>query len=105
MRSTTQETRQTASTASKRKEQVCTDAERQASEILSHNSHFRGRTKTFSFRQYDDVLTVHGSVPTYYLKQLLRSLLKNVKGIRHIDDQVDVVASSGLSSVRGDHER
>lgn len=105
MRSTTQEARQTASTMSKRNGELRTDAERQAREILAHNSHFRGRTKTFSFRLQDDVLTVRGSVPTYYLKQLIRSLLKNVKGIRHVDDQVDVVASSGLSSVREDHER
>jgi hypothetical protein len=48
----------------------------------------------------DDVLTLRGRVPTFYLKQIVQSLLKNLEGVERIDNLVDVISAVGLSSVR-----
>jgi hypothetical protein len=48
----------------------------------------------------DGVLTAKGRVASFYLKQLLQTFLREVEGINRIDNQVDVVSSSGLSSDR-----
>ena len=56
------------------------------------------RNVTWEFR--NGVLTLHGSVPTFYLKQMLQTRLRNLPGVDEIDNQVDVVSSVGLSSVR-----
>jgi hypothetical protein len=57
---------------------------------------FYFRRVTFQFQ--DGVLTLRGRVPTFYLKQLLQSWLKDLDGVREIDNQVDVVSATGLSS-------
>ena len=46
------------------------------------------------------VLRVRGRVPTERLRRVLWSLLENLDGITEIDDHLDVISSSGLSSVR-----
>jgi hypothetical protein len=38
------------------------------------------------------MLVVRGSVPTYYLKQLVQTALKGLEGVRRIENQVEVVA-------------
>jgi hypothetical protein len=48
----------------------------------------------------DGVLKVSGRVPTFYLKQILQSRLANIAGVQWVDNQVDVVSSVGLSTVR-----
>ena len=47
----------------------------------------------------DGKLTLHGCVPSFYLKQTLQELLRGIEQVKQIDNQVDVVNSSGLSSV------
>lgn len=76
------------------------DAELRARRALDHHVHFRGRSDGFQFEYRDGVLTVRGRVPTFYLKQLLGSILKRIDGVRYVENQVDVVCSHGLSSVR-----
>lgn len=52
--------------------------------------------------QYDDGrLTLRGSVPSFYLKQVLQELLRNIEQIDCLANEVDVVSSTGLSSERG----
>ena len=46
------------------------------------------------------VLTLRGRVPTFYLKQVLQARLADLDGVVELRNQVDVVSSSGLSSVR-----
>lgn len=46
------------------------------------------------------VLKVRGRVPTDRLKIVLWSLIGDLDGIAEIDDQLDVISSTGLSSVR-----
>jgi hypothetical protein len=76
------------------------DLGRRAVEIVDQQSQFHGRTDRLQFETNGDVLTVRGVVPSFYLKQLLQTVLRDVDGVRMIDDRVDVVACDGLSSVR-----
>ena len=45
-------------------------------------------------------LTLTGRLPSFYLKQVLQTLLRDLDGVTRIDNRVDVVSSTGLSSVR-----
>jgi hypothetical protein len=67
---------------------------------LDSHSHFRGRVAEFHFEHRDGVLTVRGRVPTFYLKQLLQTILKRIDGVERINNQVDVVCCDGISSVK-----
>ena len=71
-----------------------------ARSLLARHSHFRGRVESFEFVVEGRMLLVRGSVPSFYLKQVLQTVLKQVTGIQRIDNQVDVVSADGLSSVR-----
>lgn len=48
----------------------------------------------------DGQLTLSGSVPSFYLRQVLQERLRSLPGVDSIVIEVDVVSSSGLSSVR-----
>ena len=74
--------------------------EQGAQELLSQHSHFRGRAGDFKYEYRASVLIVRGCVPTFYLKQVLQTVLKEVEGVAWIDNQVDVISSEGMSSVR-----
>lgn len=76
------------------------DVGQRARAIVAGHSHFHGRVSSFQFVEQDDTLVVRGCVPSFYLKQVLQTVLKAVDGVRSIDNQVDVVACDGLSSVR-----
>ncbi len=76
------------------------DMERRAFDIVARHPHFRGHAANFQFLQHDDVLIVRGCVPSFYLKQILQTVLRGVDGVAWIDNQVDVVACDGLSSAR-----
>lgn len=68
--------------------------------LLAEHDHFFGRSERFEFEQAEEVLVVRGQVPTFYLKQVLQTVLREVAGVKRIENQVDVVCSDGLSSVR-----
>jgi hypothetical protein len=67
-------------------------APQRARELLNRHPHFCGRADRFKFENVDGILVVKGTVPTYYLKQLLQSALRKLDGLR-IDVRVDVVRS------------
>jgi coenzyme F420-reducing hydrogenase alpha subunit len=69
-----------------------------ARELLSQSHHFHRRADRFFFKRQDDVLVVEGDVPTFYLKQMLQCLLRNLDEIRRVDNRVRVICSGGLSS-------
>ena len=52
------------------------------------------------FRYSQGTLTLTGRVPSFYLKQVLQTLLRDLDDVARIDNRVDVVSSTGLSSVR-----
>jgi hypothetical protein len=56
--------------------------------LLERHAHFHGRSRHFRYEADGDVLTVQGTVPRFYLKQLLQAALK-VLGVQ-IDNQVMV---------------
>jgi hypothetical protein len=51
-----------------------------------------------SWRYADGTLTLEGSVASFYLKQLLQTMLRSVENVDRISNDVDVVSSTGLSS-------
>ena len=67
--------------------------ERRARALVEAHSHFVGRARLFEFQYSEEVLVVRGSVPTFYLKQVLQSVLKDLDGVRLIDNQVTVVSN------------
>jgi len=75
------------------------DPIRTARALLAEHDHFYGRTDRFEFEQADEVLVVRGQVPSFYLKQVLQTVLGHVAGVERVENLVDVVCSDGLSSV------
>ena len=71
--------------------------EASASFLLDAHPHFHGRANRFAFECHARTLTVRGSVPSYYLKQVLQSVLRDVPGIGLIDNHVTVDSSDGVS--------
>jgi len=45
-------------------------------------------------------LTLRGCVPSFYLKQVLQELMRGIEQVDQIQNDVDVVSSTGLSSER-----
>jgi hypothetical protein len=71
-------------------------AKQRVSQGCPYSFYFRDVT----FDCHGGILTLRGRVPTFYLKQILQTLLRNIDGVVRIDNQVDVVSGAGLSSVR-----
>jgi hypothetical protein len=72
------------------------DMEQRARTIIEKHSLFTGRSRLFEFQYREEVLVIRGRVPTFYLKQVLQSVLKNLDGIRRVDNQVTVDWGDGL---------
>jgi hypothetical protein len=67
---------------------------------LERHPHFRGRSRVLSIHERDKTLFVSGQLPTFYLKQLVQETLLNLPGVQGVQNEVDVVNSDGVSSVR-----
>jgi hypothetical protein len=81
----------------KEKRKRCSKAlEHEARTLIEKHSHFVGRGCLFEFQLSEGVLIVRGNVPTFYLKQVLQTALKNLDGVRLIDNQVVVGWTDGL---------
>jgi hypothetical protein len=79
----------------------CTSTvEELAHQLLAGHPHFHGRAGNFEYEYRHDVLIVRGCVPSFYLKQVLQTVLKEVEGVACIDNRVDVISSEGTSSAR-----
>ncbi len=70
---------------------------------LSRSCHFTRHWREIRCDFEDGVLTLYGNVPSFYLKQVLQSILKDLPGIARIDNRVEVISAAGLSSVRRTH--
>ena len=53
-----------------------------------------------TFRYVQGVLILKGRLPSFYLKQLLQIRLRDLEGVERIDNRVEVVSATGLSSVQ-----
>jgi hypothetical protein len=78
---------------------ACTVAETAVEEAykrLSNGSHYFLRR---ILCEYDDgTLFISGKVPSYYRKQLVHSRLRGIEGVARVDDQIQVISPTGLSS-------
>ncbi len=72
--------------------------ENQAREHLLSNCPYAFCFRDISFDLMNGVLTLRGRVPSFYLKQILQTFLRDLAGVEQIDNQVDVVSATGLSS-------
>lgn len=59
-----------------------------------HRFYFNQVTCRFA----DGTLTLDGQVPTFYLKQILQTMLGDIEHVERISNEVRVVNSAGLSS-------
>ena len=73
-----------------------------ARRCLSENCSYAFSFRDVTFHYSNGVLTMRGRLPSFYLKQVLQTLLRDLDGVNQIDNQVDVVTSTGLSSVRAE---
>ena len=60
-------------------------------ERLELHPHFRGRTFLLAIEMVEETIVLSGSLPSFYLKQLLQEAVRGVPGVTDIDNQVDVV--------------
>jgi hypothetical protein len=56
--------------------------------VLHDSSHYPLRALRCEF--HEGVLSLHGVVPTYYLRQLAQALLSNVENVKEINNKVVV---------------
>ena len=65
-----------------------------ARRAVAQQGQLRNRVKSFEYLLDAEVLVVRGCVPTYYLKQMVQTALKDLEGVRRIDNQVEVIAGN-----------
>ena len=70
----------------------------QAHAMLARHPHFRGRSDCVRLSGVGGALTVDGVLPSFYLKQLLQRVLRDVPGVIKINNRVQVANAQGLSS-------
>lgn len=76
--------------------------EEAARAALAAHSHFRGRADHFVLVASEEAIVVSGAVPSFYLKQLLQSILQAVDGVQRVHNQVAVISPHGVSSAPQD---
>ncbi len=74
---------------------------RQAQTLIESHPQFVGRSRLFKFEYDGDTLIIHGAVPTFYLKQMLQTTLRNLDGVRLIDNRVSVGLNCACDSLPG----
>src|SRR3954452_23660823 len=52
--------------------------------------------KNVSCAYHDGVLTLHGCLPTYYLKQMAQATVARVEGVERIVNEIDVMPLPAL---------
>ena len=80
-----------------RQQEALRKVEQCAHALVNAHPHFHGRAAQFEFVCREEVLVVRGLVPTFYLKQVLQTMLKDLDGVSLIDNQVTVISPDGLS--------
>lgn len=71
-----------------------------ARDELSHHDHFRYRANSITLESHDGRLVITGRLPSFYLKQVLQTVLRTLPEVQKIDNRIDVVSCHGLSSTR-----
>ena len=68
---------------------------------LAQHVHFRGYLGCLEIDCREEKLIINGKLPSFYLKQVLQTILRDVPGVRQIDNRVNVASATGLSSTCG----
>jgi len=71
---------------------LCKSIDAQALAQLGKHSHFRGRRFDLTFELQGDVLVIRGRLPSFYLKQLVQTVLREIACVRHIENRVTVIS-------------
>ena len=71
------------------------DLIRHARQKLAQHSQLRRLVASFQFIELGETLVVRGDVPSFYLKQMIQTALRDLKGVRRIDNQVKVNRAAG----------
>jgi hypothetical protein len=67
------------------------DVEQVARERLSQDWSYATNFERISLHYEDGILTLHGRLPSFYLKQVLQTRLRGIDGVERIDNRVDVL--------------
>ena len=67
---------------------------------LTENRSYARCFRDITIEHDSGVLLLRGRLPTFYMKQVLKTLLRDLDGVDHIENQTDVVSATGLSSLR-----
>ena len=70
-------------------------AQRAASRRLEEHPHFRGRQRLVQCLVKDGTLSLVGWVPSYFLKALAQEALRDVPGVRQIQNRIRVTGRCG----------
>jgi osmotically-inducible protein OsmY len=65
---------------------------------LEEHTYFQGRSAGIQIEEHQGVLTLRGSLPSFYLKQLLQTVVRDIEGVGRVDNQVVVASSDGMNS-------
>ena len=72
----------------------------QARKQLSQCDHFRCHCHSIDIEYQRGDLVLMGRLPSFYLKQVLQTVLRGLPGVDQIKNRVDVVSPTGLSSLK-----
>ena len=70
-----------------------------AQQRLSNDRHYSCHFRNITCHHKDGVLTLRGRLPSFYLKQVLQTVLRDLSGIQRIDNQTDICESSGTMEI------
>lgn len=68
------------------------ELERRVRTAVNKHEMFRGRANNFDFTLRDHVLTLRGKVPSFYLKQMLQTVVKKIDGVQAVNNRVEVIS-------------
>jgi hypothetical protein len=68
--------------------------------VLCDHPLLHGYMGRLFFEVEDRTLTLRGRLPTFYLKQVLQTTLRNLPGVSTVENRVEVVAPRGLGQVK-----
>ncbi|HRX79099.1 MAG: hypothetical protein H6821_08995 [Planctomycetaceae bacterium] len=69
----------------------------EARRCLEQDLHFHNRSQTITIEPSEDGIILTGTVPTYYLKQMLQEVLRPLHF--RVENHVHVVSATGLSDI------
>jgi osmotically-inducible protein OsmY len=75
------------------------DVSEAVGERLRESSALEGYTDSIDVELDDGTLLLTGQLPSFYLKQVLQSVLRGIPGVLHIDNRVEVADRYGFFCV------